>query len=245
MKILVLRPEEQGLRTARALARRGHGAVLAPLLEVLPIAGTRLPASPSGYAAVIAASAHALSLLHPGDRSRLAGLPALVVGIRTAKAAEEAGLRLQRPSCRTARELAAALAGAAPRGRLLYLAGRDRRPEIEEALRREGRSFNLVEVYEAAVVSRLPEVAASTLRQGQIGAVLHYSARSARAYVSLAKARRMLPRALAPSQLCLSRAVAEPLLAAGAKRVEIASSPKEPHLLALLEVRPRRSRKPG
>ena len=243
MRVLVLRPNQEGTRTARALARRGHEAVLAPLLEILPIEGASLPASPSTYAAVIAASPHALMLLQAEDRSRLAELPAIVVGARTAGAAEKAGLRIIQPVHPTASELAAALAEAVPLGPILYLAGRDRRPEIEEALRREGRSFILVEVYAAAVVPKFPPLAGTALRHREIAAVLHYSAGSAKAYVRLAEAERLLSRALAPAQLCLSAAVAEPLIDAGAKRVELAASPEESHLLALLPLSPGASRK--
>ncbi|MBV9567729.1 MAG: uroporphyrinogen-III synthase [Hyphomicrobiales bacterium] len=243
--MLVLRPRQEAARTARALARRGHDAILAPLLQVEPFEGACLPVSLSAYTAAIAASPHAFTLLPPGDRSRLAELPAMVVGSRSARAAEKAGLRIMPPVHPNARSLAAALTEDPPAGRLLYLAGRERRPEIEKALQRQGRSFLLVEVYSAAVVPRLPPVAMSALRLREVGAVLHYSARSAEAYVALAKARRLLARALAPAQLCLSAAVAEPLLDAGAKRVEVAASPHEARLLALLPALDRASGKTG
>jgi uroporphyrinogen-III synthase len=238
--VLVLRPKAQGVRTARALARLGHEAVLAPLLEITRIEEARLPSvgSRSLHAAVIAASPHAFASLDDETRARLAGRPAMVVGSRTARAAEEAGLRALQPAYRTARELALALPEHAPRGHLLYLSGRDRRPEIEEALRQAKRGFDTVEVYAATVLPALPLNAAEALRHREIGAVLHYSARSAQAYVTLAKANRLLPRALAPLQLCLSEAVAEPLIEAGAKRVELAGAPNEACLLDLLPRKP-------
>ncbi len=236
MRVLVLRPKAQGVRTARALARLGHEAVLAPLLEIAAIDGTGIPASRSGtrYGAVIAASPNAFTLLGAENRARLVALPALLVGARTARAAEKAGLRALRPVHRTARDLVLALPDQAPQGRLLYLAGRDRRPEIEQALRRKRRSFDIVEVYAATVMPALPLGAAAALRRREIDAVLHYSARSAKAYVTVAKAQRLLIRALAPRQLCLSKAVAEPLLEAGAKRLELAGAPNEASLLNLL-----------
>ena len=122
----------------------------------------------------------------------------------------------------------------APPGRLLYLAGRDRRPDIEEALRREARTFVLVEVYDARLAAALPSAAAAALRDRALEAVLHYSARSAKAYVALATAAGLLSQALGPAQLCLSGAVARPLVEAGANCVKLAAFPDEPHLLALL-----------
>jgi uroporphyrinogen-III synthase len=245
--VLVLRPKAQGARTARALARLGHEAVLAPLLEITPIEEARLPSPRSGkpYAAVIAASPHVFTLLDPENRARLAALPAMLVGARTARAAEKAGLCALRPLYRSAGELAAALRDRAPQGRLLYLTGRDRRPEIEHALRREKRSFDIVEIYAATILPALPLDAAAALRRREIDAVLHYSARSAKAYVTVAKAQRLLARALAPLQLCLSEAVADPLIAAGAKRVELAGAPNEACLLGLLPSPLHTSRKPG
>jgi uroporphyrinogen-III synthase len=245
--VLVLRPKVQGARTARALARLGHEAVLAPLLEVTPIEEARLPSARSGtpYAAVIAASPHAFTLLDAENRARLAALPAMLVGARTARAAAKAGLRALRPVHRTARALAAALPDHAPQGRLLYLTGRDRRPEIEHALRQEKRAFDIVEIYAATIQPSLPLDAAAALRRREIDAVLHYSARSAKAYVTVAKAHRLLARALAPLQLCLSEAVADPLIEAGAKRVELAGAPNEACLLGLLPSPLRTSRKPG
>ncbi len=236
MRVLVLRPREAALRTARSLARIGHEAVVAPLIEIAAIDEGRLPSSRTRapYGGVIAASAHALTLLHAESRNELTGLPAMVVGARTAAAAERAGLCALRPVFRTARELASALPERAPPGRLLYLAGRDRRPDIEEALRREARTFLLVEVYDARLAAALPSAAAAALRDRALEAVLHYSARSAKAYVALATAAGLLSQALGPAQLCLSGAVARPLVEAGANCVKLAAFPDEPHLLALL-----------
>ena len=243
----MLRPKPQGVRTARALVRLGHEAVLVPLFEIAPLDEARVPPcrSKRPYGAVIAASPHAFRLLDAESRARLAKLPAMVVGARSARAAERAGLRVLKPVYRTAQELAKALPEHAPEGRLLYLAGRDRRPEIEEALRREKRGFVLVEVYAAIVTPEIPKTASQALRRREIDAVLHYSPRSAKAYVALARAKRLLRRALCPLQLCLSEAVGRPLIEAGAKRLELAPSPNEASLLALLPTPIRVSRKQG
>ncbi|SED08129.1 uroporphyrinogen-III synthase [Rhizobiales bacterium GAS188] len=236
MKILVLRPQPAAARTARALARSGHEAIIAPLIVIAPAPGSRLLPLPadSTYAAVIAASANALAMLDAESSARLAGLPALLVGARTARAAAAIGLRPLAPAFRTARELAAALPDLPLRGPLLYLTGHDRRPEIETALRQGRYAFTLAEVYSADIAPRLPPIAETALRQAGLDAVLHYSARSATAYIGLAREAGVLDQALTPLQLCLSAEVAQVLLAAGASRVEIPASPDEAHLLALL-----------
>jgi uroporphyrinogen-III synthase len=237
VKVLVLRAEPSATRTRRALAALGHEAVLAPLAAIVALAGGGIPPGEDGrpYGAVIAASASALAMVAEESRPLLAGLPAMVVGARTAEMARELGLHLPWPIYRTALDLAAALATNRPQGPVLYLVGRERRPEIEAALRRHAPEFRLVELYAARTAERLPESAGSGLRLGEIGAVLHYSARSADAYVKLATREGLLVEALAPLQLCLSAAVGRPLAAAGAPRLRISPAPDEAHLLALLQ----------
>jgi uroporphyrinogen-III synthase len=234
MKVLVLRPEPGASRTAEALASLGHEAVLAPLSEIVPVNGGFVPLPPPGspYRCVVAASANAFAMLDSESRDALYELPALVVGAQTAAAAEVAGLRPVELTYSTAAELAEALATSAPSGHLLYLAGRDRKPEIEAAL--EGHSFTLAEVYAANLVTALPIAARRALRAGTVDAVLHYSARSARAYVELAGQAGLAGAALAPPQLCLSSTIAEALAQAGATDLRIAAAPDEENLLAQL-----------
>ena len=239
MNVLVLRAQPAAAGTARVLARLGHQAVVAPLIVIGPAAARlarQLTETP--HAAVIAASTTALDLLDAESRAAISGLKALVVGRRTEAAAAALGLDLAAPSFRTAAALAAALEAAlrelAPKGPLLYLAGHDRKPEIEAALRRGAHRFTLAEVYAAKIVAKFPGAAVTALRQGDIDAVLHYSARSAAAFFRLAGEAGIGAEALNPRQLCLSAEVAQPLITAGAKRVESAHLPDEAHLLALL-----------
>jgi uroporphyrinogen-III synthase len=236
VRTLVLRAQPACGRTARTLALLGHEAVIAPLFEIAPLASGQLQArgSDAPYGSVVAASPNAFTMLEASRLAGLAGLPAMLVGARSAELAQALGLCPSRPAYRTARELAAGLEAQPPPGPILYLAGRDRRPEIETALRRSGRAFRLVEVYAAGTVAALPAAARAALRRGKIDAVLHYSARSARAYLALADREGLLAQAVQPLQLCLSPAVAQALTVAGAKRVKIAASPEEAQLLALL-----------
>ena len=89
-------------------------------------------------------------------------------------------------------------------------------------------------VYRAARLPALPPAAASILKAGGLDGVLHYSRRSALAYVACATDGGLLEQALAPTHYCLSRAVAEPLAAAGARDVRIAARPEEAALLDLI-----------
>ena len=89
-------------------------------------------------------------------------------------------------------------------------------------------------VYRAVAVARLPDEAVAALRAGEVNGVLHFSRRSAVIYLDCARAAGVLDSALRPFHYCLSQAVAEPLLAAGATRVMVAQSPEENALLDLV-----------
>jgi uroporphyrinogen-III synthase len=89
-------------------------------------------------------------------------------------------------------------------------------------------------VYRAVAAERLPDAASAALRAGEVNGVLHFSRRSAVIYLDCAKAAGVLDSALRPFHYCLSQAVAEPLVAAGASRVMVAQSPEENALLDLV-----------
>src|ERR1019366_4802217 len=84
------------------------------------------------------------------DRARLATIPLYVVGARAARAARDTGLAVAGEPAADAAALAERLARALPPGaRLLYLAGRDRKPTLETALAAAGLVVQAVELYAA------------------------------------------------------------------------------------------------
>jgi uroporphyrinogen-III synthase len=74
-----------------------------------------------------------------------------------------------------------------------------------------------------------PDVRAA-LAAGRIDAVLHYSVRTAEAFLAAATTPGLTDTSTRIRHLCLSAQVAAPLLAAGAQAVEVASEPNEPAL---------------
>ncbi len=88
-------------------------------------------------------------------------------------------------------------------------------------------------VYRAVVTANLPRDAADALATGLDG-VLHFSRRSAEAYVNAARNTGLLERrARKPVHFCLSARIAEPLTEAGAADIRIAERPDEAALIAL------------
>ncbi|MCC6775932.1 MAG: uroporphyrinogen-III synthase [Hyphomicrobiales bacterium] len=235
MRLLVTRPEPDNGRTAERLRQRGHEVLLAPMLHAEPLPFT-LP--PGSFAGVVLTSANAVRAVagHPA-LAELVTLPAFVVGGRTAMAARAAGftriVSADGDQEALARAIAAHFAAQQLQHSLLYLAGEDLAGDLAAALQPAGISLRTIVVYRAAQAAAFPPAEAEALRAGMIDGVVHYSRRSAEAYLACARAGGLLPAALAPHHYCLSAAVAAPIVAAGGC-CDVAGHPDEPALLALL-----------
>jgi uroporphyrinogen-III synthase len=239
VRLLVTRPEPDAERTAAALRGRGHQVELAALLRVEAIADSALGSGP--WSALVVTSTNALHAVasHP-RRAELMGLRVFAVGRRTAAVAraagfgdvEAAGGNVQELTQRL-REWAAEMAAVpAP---LLYLAGHDRSRDLAGDLAADRLSVRTVTVYRAFKAAAFPPAIAAALAAGQIDGVLHFSRRSAEAYMDCARAGGLLDQALVPTHYCVSRQVAEPLMAAGAKSIRIAAIPEETALIDLID----------
>jgi uroporphyrinogen-III synthase len=230
-RIALMRAKDDSAATAAELAARGFEAVIAPAIEI-----RALPAAPpqGRFEALVATSPRAIRALGEADRARLATIPLHVAGARAARAAQEAGIALVGEPAVDAGALAERLARTLPPGtRLLYLAGRDRKPTLEAALASAGVVVQTAELYVAEA-----RMAWSAREAGAIAScdgALHYSRRSAALAVSLAARAGLAERFRGLLHVCLSADVAEPLAADGATRIVAAAVPDEAHLLAALE----------
>src|SRR5262249_5297741 len=212
MRLLVTRPEPDGERTAARLRARGHEVTLAPLLHIDAI-DVELPREPLSAVVMTSANAARAIARHP-RREPLPALPASTVGRHTAEAARAAGFREVECADGDTDDLAALLRArfneqSAP---LLYLAGEDRAGDLAAS----GVPLVIATVYRAVKVERFAPDVAVALAQGALDGVLHFSRRSAQAYLDCAARAGMLERALALVHFCLSRQVAQPLAAARA-----------------------------
>ena len=236
MRLLVTRPQPDAERTAAALRRRGHQVEVAALLRIESINDAEI--GPGPWSAVVITSANALRALetHP-RRAELLGARVFAVGRRTAAAARAAGFRDVTAAGGTVEELAQHIRREERPGRapLLYLAGQDRSGDLAGDLAAHGRIVVTAVVYRAVAIDRFPPAAAAALAAGQIDGVLHFSRRTAQAYIDCARAAGLLDQALAPSHYCVSQQVAAPLAAAGAKRLRIAARPEETALIELID----------
>jgi len=232
MRVLVTRAELDAERTARALAARGHEAVLAPVLRIVR---TNEPPPAETFDAAILTSANAVAAL-TSLASAAKTLPIFVVGERTASAVAATG----RCDVRTAEGDAGSLVEMIdrtmrPNAKLLHIAGRDRKPEPEAALSAAGFVVTTWVAYEALAAKRLPDAAWRALGEGRLDAALHYSRRSAGIILNLVENAGLAAEFRALAHVCLSADVADALRDAGAPHVAIAARPDENALLTVLD----------
>lgn len=226
-RVLVLRAREDAERTASILRAMGFTPLLSPVLEIVGT-GAAIPRGP--FDAVLATSAKGLEFcVAPGE---LQSLPLHAVGARTTRIAQELGWR---PDlfAGDARGLLPLIRGRHETpARFLYLAGRDRRDELETGLRAAGHEVAVAVTYEARAAPTLAPAALDALEIGEIDAALHYSRRGAEIFMELARAAGLAERLSEIDHLALSSDAAWPL-----PRARIAERPDEEHLLRLLRSR--------
>lgn len=246
MAILVTRPHPDSEATAAALRARGYEVLSAPVLKFEPVA--LRDDIETDYGAVIVTSANAIRALAPQlQDSPLLTLPLFAVGERTASAARDAGFdkvivaggdAAMLRDCVLASVRSKTLKKGAT---LLYLAGADLSRDLAGELTARGFEVVTQTTYRMAPVAGLPRDVCDGFAGNGIEAVLHYSRRSARAFLDAARAEGVEISALAVPQCCLSETIASALREAGATQLMVASSPDENALFDALEraLRPR------
>ena len=235
MRLLVTRPEPECERTATLLRSRGYEVLVQPLLRIDPVADAELGVGP--WAAALFTSANAIRAIAAHRRfSELADLPAYTVGQRTQAAAAAAGFASTISADGDVDALVRLILLKPPVANLplLYCAGEDRAGDLAGALQSHGLRVETAIVYRSVMVTELTPKVRDALAGGMIDAVLHYSARTAAAFVAAVTTAGVRDLSIQIRHLCLSAQVAAPLAGAGAKAVEIASEANEQALLTCI-----------
>jgi uroporphyrinogen-III synthase len=240
MAVLVTRPQPDDEITAASLRARGFEVLLAPMLRFEPVAFH--DDEDARYGAVIVTSANALRGIAPHLKAnRLLGLPLFTVGEHTAEAARRAGFNKVVSADGDAGSLRDCVLAAVKTKELkktdalLYLAGADLARDLAGELGERGFTVVTQTTYRMVPVPSLPRDACDAFAANRIEAVLHYSRRSARAFLEAARAGGVEISALAIPQCCISAAVASLLRDAGATQVMAAASPDENALFETLD----------
>ncbi len=240
MAVLVTRPHPDDEITAAALRARGFEVLRAPMLRFEPAAFH--DDMDARYGAVIVTSANALRAIGPHLKGhRLLELPLFAVGEHTAAAARRAGFTHVIPANGDAgslRDLVLASVKAkqlTKASTLLYLAGADLARDLASELGERGFRVVTQTTYRMVPVTSLPRETCDAFAANQVEAVLHYSRRSARAFLDAARAAGVEISALAIPQCCISAEVASVVRDAGATQVVVAASPDENALFEALD----------
>ena len=239
MAVLVTRPHPDDEATASALRARGFEVLQAPMLRFEPVPFH--DDADERYGAIIVTSANALRAIAPHlAGSRLLKLPLFAVGEHTASAARDAGfgeVMTAKGDAAVLRDLVLAsvktkqLKKAAT---LLYLAGADLARDLAGELGEKGFTVVTHTTYRMIPASSLPREICDAFVANRIEAVLHYSRRSARAFLDAARSGGVEISALALPQCCISSAVASILRDAGATQVTAAAEANENALFEAL-----------
>ena len=233
MRLLLTRALPEGAASASRLRKLGHEAVLCPVTEIVALEPA-IPHDPVD--AIIATSANAFcGAIAKSVLARWPNMPSYFVGSKTVQAARKAGFAEGRRGlvASDAATLFSAIRLPAP-ANFLYLAGYDRKLELELALQAAGHKVVVLETYAAQAVTALGADARAALQTGAMDGVLHYSRRSAEIFVRLVEQAGVSQDVLAMQHYCLSTDVAGALRDVGTQQVEIAATPDEDGLFALL-----------
>jgi uroporphyrinogen-III synthase len=238
VSILVTRPEPENEATADVLRQRGFDVLLAPLLqfEALPIRHD----DDVKYGGVIVTSASALRAIrsHPLC-GQLIDLQVFAVGNRTADAARKAGFSNVLSADGDVAALRKLITDTIPkRDRktpLLYLSGTDIAGDIVSGLAGDGIAATALTVYRMIPAPDLPDMVRAAFAGHSVDAVLHYSPRSAAAYVSAVRGAGLEIAGLAVLQVCISDASARVLREAGAGHLVVAERPRETAMIEALQ----------
>jgi uroporphyrinogen-III synthase len=239
MAVLVTRPQPDDEATAAGLRSKGFEVLLAPMLRFEPVAFQ--DDQDARYGAVIVTSANALRGIEPHLAGhRLLKLPLFAVGEHTAAAARRIGFSQVIPAnggASALRDLMLTSVKAKELKKastLLYLAGADLARDLAGELGERGFTVVTSTTYRMNPVLSLPREVCDAFAASGIEAVLHYSRRSARAFLEAARTAGVEISALAIPQCCISAAVALVLRDAGATQVMVAAAPDEKSLFEAL-----------
>lgn len=240
MRLIVTRPREDALATARALEERGHAPILSPLLEIVPLPDVAVPSG--DYRAVLVTSANGVRALAGNPAfHRLRGSLAVAVGPASASAAREAGFDRVAVAEGDLVSLIRWVRENLPPGEapLLYASGAITAGDVAGELEAIGHHVRRVVLYEARPAPRLPEAAASALQRREADGVLLYSPRTAGIWADLVRGAGLAERAAGLRHYCLSPNVAAALSRGfgGSCPVAVAASPDEPALLRLMDAK--------
>ncbi len=240
LRVLVTRPEEASLRTAKRLETMGHRPIVLPLMRAEHHPDDVLEALRHPYAAMAITSAEAVRVLQSlGQKIRpYLEVPILAVGEATAMAARHAGFTAVEAAEGTASSMIALfgerLRQMTSHHPLLYVAGFPRTATFEAGLTDLEIPFLTVEGYRMLPLPVDEAILSAALQPMPVDAVLLYSSATAKRFFELPLTKQSLDVLRHTRILCLSENVAHVVPAPLQDAVVVADRPDEDSLFTLL-----------
>lgn len=235
LRVLVTRPREDAAGLVADLEARGHRAMLAPLLTIVPRDSVDWPAGHKNAQALLVTSANGARAFARLDPRR--ALPVYAVGDASAATARDLGFGDVRSASGNVQDLAALIkqtldpAG----GPLLHPAAGKLAGDLQGALGAVGFTVLRAVLYDAVPVTALSADCRQALNDGLIDAITFFSPRTGASFVSLIETAGLSAACEKVAAVCLSPAVAEAVSALTWRRVAVAERPEQTALLALLD----------
>ncbi len=237
MRVLVTRPEPDGLKLKGLLEERGHQADVEPLMHTTFVAFD--PAELDGVTAVIATSRNALRAIKgAASPEQLRSLTVYAVGAATAEEARRMGFGTVIKGPGTASALIPILASTLDPMEEMLLHLRGDRVAVDMRGELEALGFRVVEsvVYRTRAVDRMSIDTQERIIDGEIEAVMLMSPQTAQIYSRLIQKYRFQEHVREILHLCLSEAVAAHLSPLGDVAIDIAEAPTLEEMLALTDL---------
>lgn len=232
VRMLVTRPEPDAQLTVARLRALDIDSLAVPLLKRTPLAVPLPP--PERFAALALTSANGLrTLAERGAVDAYRRLPVYAVGTRTAIEAEVLGFPKVFDAGGTLADLAEFIVHAGIPGPVFHPAGQHRSGDLARSVADHGIVVETVPIYDMVAADRLPEEVVGDLEAGAISAVLFYSTRTARTFLSCLGDRLTRQIGADVEMLCLSETVAAPLVAARCTRISLADKPEDGAMMTL------------
>lgn len=233
-RVLVTRPPPCAERTALHVSDLGFEAIMLPLSETVPLAPPGI--DPDDFDIIAVTSASALRHASPALLEPLLDLTVFAVGANTAAACRRAGFDAVVEGPGDATGLARVVTTTTqPESRVLYLCGRERRPQFESLVAAARFPVTALEVYDTLSVTPSDETVRAALRDEPATDALLYSRKAAQAIARLAVRPKLADLFARTQFICISWRVGMILAAIAQSRCRVAERPNENAMLALLE----------
>ncbi|HEX2115823.1 MAG TPA: uroporphyrinogen-III synthase [Alphaproteobacteria bacterium] len=233
MRILVTRPREDSERLAQLLEAKGHQVLIEPLFTIEPVLDT--PLDLEIVQALLMTSANGVRAF--AFRSPRRDLRVFAVGDATAEAARAFGFADVESAGGDVGDLARLVRERArpEDGALLHTAGSATAGDLAGDLQAAGFEVRRAVLYRSEAASALSAELCTALREGRIDLALFFSPRTARTFVSLAKAAGVDRACKDVALIGLSAAVVDAASEIAWAVREAAGAPTEAALLATVD----------